>query len=53
MFCDKYVSTMAADALAPCIVRSSATRILNLQDKQIIVIHDEEFPLQHLTVEKW
>ena len=42
---------MAADALPPCVARSSAAMILTMQDKQALVILKEEFqqaaPSQH------
>ena len=35
IFKENWVNTMAADALAPCIARSSAAMVLTLQDKQV------------------
>ena len=37
------VSTMAVDALAPCIARSLATMVFNLQNKQVLVFEEEWF----------
>ena len=38
-----YVNTMAANALAPCIARSGATKVLNFRDKQFLVYQMEWF----------
>ena len=38
--CAIKVDTMAADALAPCAARTSATMILNMQDKRVFVVHE-------------
>ena len=35
--------TMAADALAPCVARSPAARVLTSQDEWELVFHNEEF----------
>ena len=43
---------MAADALAPFITRSSAIIILTMQDKWVLVFHEEEFQV-HLPSECW
>ena len=40
---DKWVDTMAADALAPCVARASASMVLTMQDKQLLVFHKERF----------
>ena len=34
---------MAADALAPCVARSSAAMLLIMQDKLIFVFHEEGY----------
>ena len=39
MFQDYYVNTIAADALAPYVARSSAVMVLTKWDKQVIVFH--------------
>ena len=51
IFQDHQVNDMDADALAPCVARSSATMVLNLQHKQVIVFHKEWFQL-HFDVKK-
>ena len=45
IFWTNWVNTMAADALAPCIARSSATMVLTVQGKWIFVFHEDEFQL--------
>ena len=50
IFCEKLVSTMAADALAPWVTRSSAVMVLTMWDKQALVSYDWRF--HHLSVEK-
>ena len=45
--CAIKVDTMAADALAPCAARTSATMILNMQDKRVFVVHEQGFPVAH------
>ena len=35
------VIIVAADALAPCVARSTATMIMNIQDARIIVFHEK------------
>ena len=45
IFWDNQVNTIAADALATCVARSSAAMILIMQDKQVLVIHEERFQL--------
>ena len=42
---ENYVNTMVAGAVAPCIARSSATMILNMQDKRVLVFHVEGYQL--------
>ena len=37
------VNTIAADALAPSVARTSATMLLILHTKQILVFHEEGF----------
>ena len=41
----KPINTMAADALVMEGTRSSATVVLNMLDKQVLVFHQEEFQL--------
>ena len=41
IFRDNFVSTMAVDALAPCVARSSTAMLLIMWDKQIPTIHRE------------
>ena len=45
IFLGNYVNTMAADALATCVARSSATMVLTTQDKQVLVFHEEGLQL--------
>ena len=42
---DNLVDAMAVDALAPCVTRSSATIVLNMQDKWILDFCKEGFQL--------
>ena len=37
---------MAVDVLISCVTRSSTTVPLSMQDKRILVFHDEEFKLR-------
>ena len=53
LFRDKYINTMAADDLAPSVVRSSATMPLNIQDKCALVLHDEGFQLPVFSDKNW
>ena len=39
------VKTMAADALAPCIITASLTKVLAMWDKWLLVFHEESFNL--------
>ena len=39
------IYTMAADVLAPCDAKSSATRVSTVQEKQILVFQEELFQL--------
>ena len=34
---------MAADALAPCVTKSSAAMVLIMQDEHVLVFHEEGF----------
>ena len=45
MFQDSLVNTMAADALAPSLARSSAAIVLTMQDGRVLVFHEEGFQL--------
>ena len=45
IFRENWVNTIAADALAPCVARSSAAMALTMQDKQILVFHKAGFLL--------
>ena len=45
IFRDSYFNCMVADALAPCVTRSSATMTLTMQDKWVLVFHWERFQL--------
>ena len=38
-----WVNAMVADALAPCVTRTSATMVLTMKDKCVHVIHKEGF----------
>ena len=40
-----YVNIMAADALAPYVARTSAAMILVMQNRQVLVLLEEEFQL--------
>ena len=40
----RYVNTMIADDLAPCVARSSATIVLTLQDERVLIFHEVKFP---------
>ena len=42
IFQDKQVNAMDADALAPCIAWTSATMVLTMHDKWIVIFHEEE-----------
>ena len=42
---DSKANAMAVDALAPCIARVSATMVLNVKGKKVLVFHEEEFQL--------
>ena len=42
MFRENEVNSIDADALAPCVSRSSAAMILTVQDKQVLVLYNEE-----------
>ena len=44
-FWNNKVNTMATDAMAPCVTRSSATTVLTLQCKCSLVFYKEEFQL--------
>ena len=39
------VNTMAVDDLAPCIARSSASMVLTMQEKLVLIFYGEGFPL--------
>ena len=44
---------MAADILAACVTKSSATMLFTIKDKQVIIIHEDGFNfLCHPSVEK-
>ena len=43
MFRDNWVNNKAADALAPCVTKSSATMVLTMQDIQVLAIHEKRF----------
>ena len=45
IFQDHEVNTMAADALAPWVARTSATTVLTVQDKWLLALHEEGFQL--------
>ena len=36
---------MAADALAPCVARTSAAMVLNKRNKQVLVFYEQGFQL--------
>ena len=42
---ENLVNTIAADGLAPWVARPSAAMVLNMQDKQVLVFHEEGFQL--------
>ena len=39
------LSLLASNALDPCVAKSSATMLLTMQDKQVVVFHKEGFQL--------
>ena len=39
------IPSMAADAPAPCVTRASATIVLTMQDKRVLVFYKEKFQL--------
>ena len=39
------VNIMAADAMAPCVARSAAAMILAMQNRHVLVLHEEGFQL--------
>ena len=45
IFQDNQVNTMADDALAPCVPKTSAVMVLALQIKQVIFFHEQRFQL--------
>ena len=45
IFQDDQVNIIAANALAPCITRSSAAMVLAMQDKQVFVFHKVGFQI--------
>ena len=45
IFWENKVNTMAADALDSCVFKTSAAMIFNMSDKQLLVFHEEGFPL--------
>ena len=40
IFWDHWVNTITADALAPCVARSSAIMVLTKHDKQVLTFHE-------------
>ena len=40
------VNIMAAEALAPCVARTSAAMVLNMQNKQVFAFYEERFHLR-------
>ena len=54
IFRAKYVNIMADDTLSPCVARTSAATVLNMQDKGSLSTATKDFIyLRHLNVEKW
>ena len=47
------INTMAADALAPCVTRSSEAMVLTMQNERVFVFRKFFFCLDHLTAKKW
>ena len=45
IFQGKPINTMAADALAPCVIGSLGAMVLTVQDQQVLVFHKEKFQL--------
>ena len=45
IFQDHYINVMIANALLPCVAKSSAAMALNMQDKWVRVFHKEGFQL--------
>ena len=45
IFQDNLVITMTADGPAPCVAGSSAAMLLTMQDKEVLVFHEEGFQL--------
>ena len=43
IFRKNYVTTMAADALAPRVARASAAMVLTVQVRHVLVHYEEEF----------
>ena len=37
------VNTIAADALAPCVAKTSAAMVLNVSNKKVLVFNEEAF----------
>ena len=44
---------MAADALAPCVARSSAAVVLTMHDKQVFVFHKEGVQAHSPSLQKY
>ena len=49
IFQHNLVSTVAPDALAPGVTKSPATLVLTLQNKLVLVFHDEVFQLPSIS----
>ena len=47
------INTMAADALVPCVIRSSETMVLTMQNERVFVFRKFFICIDHLTAEKW
>ena len=50
IFCDNKVNIMAADALAPGIIKTSSAMVLTMQHNQTLVLHEEGFQLPALSL---
>ena len=54
IFWNHKVITMAVDAMDPYVARSSATKVLTIEDKRSLSLVQKDFKyLYHLSIEKW
>ena len=49
------VNVMAADALVPCVTRTSAAMTLTIWNKQVLVFQEKGFqlPVPYVSAEEW